>query len=343
MVDYSDEEIGWARLLHFIAASFSAVGSLCVIVSHWKDKGRAVFPLRLAYYLSTSDFLLAISGLISAAALPSLDADLDDMNSTACFIQDLFGSLWICSYLLGSAQAESFIVNYSLFLNIHFRSCWFQVGMNEERNSLSCFIGVGVFFFKSSSILWTAAISYTVYRMLICLDTQVHRFEKYFHAMCWGVPFLFIVIFMAADMIGPVELFCYIKTEYFTTAAFCFALIVIGVCVFDVTMYVKIYKGIQDHTDNATELLIPSKMYNAYEQKVLKRIMMIVVVFFATYSWMLLYLILIVVETPFNYYLIYLDQTFMPLEGFWNSLVYGDNKRMRKRLGLPVTNRSSDD
>eukprot|EP00002_Diphylleia_rotans_P011841 TRINITY_DN232_c1_g1_i1.p1 TRINITY_DN232_c1_g1~~TRINITY_DN232_c1_g1_i1.p1 ORF type:complete len:291 (-),score=51.88 TRINITY_DN232_c1_g1_i1:404-1276(-) len=290
MVDYSDEEIGWARLLHFIAASFSAVGSLCVIVSHWKDKGRAVFPLRLAYYLSTSDFLLAISGLISAAALPSLDADLDDMNSTACFIQ-----------------------------------------------------GVGVFFFKSSSILWTAAISYTVYRMLICLDTQVHRFEKYFHAMCWGVPFLFIVIFMAADMIGPVELFCYIKTEYFTTAAFCFALIVIGVCVFDVTMYVKIYKGIQDHTDNATELLIPSKMYNAYEQKVLKRIMMIVVVFFATYSWMLLYLILIVVETPFNYYLIYLDQTFMPLEGFWNSLVYGDNKRMRKRLGLPVTNRSSDD
>eukprot|EP00002_Diphylleia_rotans_P041160 TRINITY_DN9944_c0_g1_i2.p1 TRINITY_DN9944_c0_g1~~TRINITY_DN9944_c0_g1_i2.p1 ORF type:complete len:327 (+),score=57.48 TRINITY_DN9944_c0_g1_i2:144-1124(+) len=204
----------------------------------------------------------------------------------------------------------------------------------EQMNAYACVAqAAGTLYFKLVSALWTASIAYSLYRYVVHYDAKCDRFNNYFLSFNWGFPFLCIVPLLFMDVFGPADPFCFI-TEENNTYRYPFLYgIILGVLVFDIWFYLKIVKGIKRHREEIESTLgSNTTILSRAESKISRRIIHIVTVFIATWTWTFLNRTYFLFDPEPKFWITYLQFFFLPLEGFCNSLIYNNNKQMRRKI-----------
>jgi hypothetical protein len=56
--------------------------------------------------------------------------------------------------------------------------------------------------FELASVLWTACICHCLYQAVVHRDTDVHRFEPWYHAVSWGLPFFLAALPQSLGLYG---------------------------------------------------------------------------------------------------------------------------------------------
>ena len=56
--------------------------------------------------------------------------------------------------------------------------------------------------FEMASVLWTVAIAWTLYRMVVLKAARVEQQERWYHVACWGVPATVALALLATDRLG---------------------------------------------------------------------------------------------------------------------------------------------
>eukprot|EP00002_Diphylleia_rotans_P012463 TRINITY_DN2438_c0_g1_i10.p1 TRINITY_DN2438_c0_g1~~TRINITY_DN2438_c0_g1_i10.p1 ORF type:complete len:297 (-),score=50.62 TRINITY_DN2438_c0_g1_i10:485-1375(-) len=206
-----------------------------------------------------------------------------------------------------------------------------------------CYLqGFTLFYSKFAAAFWTVCIAYTVYRMIVHLDTQVHKLEKYYHIACWGGALVLSGLMFALGVFGRAQVYCFVVEDKVSLGMGIFVPIVIIVISLDVYFYKQILWGVRQHQQDLSEQLISTKRYQQFEEKLSKRIMHVITVFLLTYFWLILFSLYRAFDRSRDFYLLCLDLFFVPLEGFCDSLIYGDNHRIRKKLGLTIQSQARE-
>lgn len=91
------------------------------------------------------------------------------------------------------------------------QSIGFLIGDYHTAGSTCQFQGFLIQFFNWSTILWVCAIS--IYILLQVRQISPSRFEKWFHVLCWGVPFIFACIPFGGGKYGRSGVWCWIKHD----------------------------------------------------------------------------------------------------------------------------------
>eukprot|EP00002_Diphylleia_rotans_P004136 TRINITY_DN12990_c0_g1_i1.p1 TRINITY_DN12990_c0_g1~~TRINITY_DN12990_c0_g1_i1.p1 ORF type:complete len:295 (-),score=45.61 TRINITY_DN12990_c0_g1_i1:209-1093(-) len=285
MGELSDEDVATIRLTQYMTCSLALVASLCVIVSHWRDRSAPVFTLKLAYYLCLADFFTEVSALLSMPFLDSLSADIEELDPVLCQIQ-----------------------------------------------------AAGTYYFKIVACFWTTSIAYTIYRLIVHMDTACYRFERYFHIINWGVPMIFTSIMFSLEAFGPTVPFCFVDEEHESLRFPMFYGLIFSIIAVDVYLYIQVIRGLQRHVEESgEEFPLKHRTFDEAETKVTKRILHIVTIFLATWAMPVANRVYLLFDSNPNFWLYWLHFFLGPLEGFWNGLLYGDNKRMRRKMGLSQT------
>ena len=59
--------------------------------------------------------------------------------------------------------------------------------------------------FEMSSVLWTVAIAWTLYTMVVLKAARIERQERWYHLGCWGVPATVAIVLLATEEVGPAD------------------------------------------------------------------------------------------------------------------------------------------
>eukprot|EP00002_Diphylleia_rotans_P032718 TRINITY_DN6893_c0_g1_i1.p1 TRINITY_DN6893_c0_g1~~TRINITY_DN6893_c0_g1_i1.p1 ORF type:complete len:297 (+),score=51.35 TRINITY_DN6893_c0_g1_i1:93-983(+) len=268
----------------------------------------------------------------------------------------LIGTSWVIfTHLYRSSRAHpSFPLRLAFFLSL----CYFMTAvaglmsfiflhdLESDTNEMPlgvCYMQAMAFFYsKFAAAFWTACIAYTVHRMIVHLDTQVQRLEKYYHIICWGGAAVLTGSMFGLGVFGRAEVFCFVMEEKIDIGMAIFAPVVIIIVSIDVYFYKQILWGVRKHQQDLSEQLISTKRYGQFEERLSKRIIHVITVFLMTYFWLILFSVYRTFDQSRDFYLLCLDHFFVPLEGFCNSLVYGDNHRIRRKLGLTVQSQAQE-
>eukprot|EP00002_Diphylleia_rotans_P022021 TRINITY_DN4307_c0_g1_i1.p1 TRINITY_DN4307_c0_g1~~TRINITY_DN4307_c0_g1_i1.p1 ORF type:complete len:327 (-),score=53.50 TRINITY_DN4307_c0_g1_i1:44-1024(-) len=205
----------------------------------------------------------------------------------------------------------------------------------EDMNSFACWVqSVLTYGFNIAGAFWTTSIAFTVYRMVVHLDTRCERFERYFHAVNWGVPLVMVVIISATGEYGPSDPFCYI---FQNNSPIRFAVLytyILSAFILNLGMYYCIYQCVKTQKGGVHDLVpIRYRHFHAIEARVSRRILFVVLAFLFSWTWSIVNRTYIVITGEESFYFFFLHHTLLSLEGLWNSLVYGDNKRFRRNMG----------
>eukprot|EP00002_Diphylleia_rotans_P022022 TRINITY_DN4307_c0_g1_i2.p1 TRINITY_DN4307_c0_g1~~TRINITY_DN4307_c0_g1_i2.p1 ORF type:complete len:330 (-),score=58.66 TRINITY_DN4307_c0_g1_i2:73-1062(-) len=205
----------------------------------------------------------------------------------------------------------------------------------EDMNPFACWVqGVLTYGFNIAGAFWTTSIAFTVYRMVVHLDTRCERFERYFHAVNWGVPLVMVIFTTSTQQYGPNDPFCYIFEDNSPVRYAALYPFIIFALVLNLVMYSSIYRSIKSHKGEMHGVTPGSAEYfYIVETRISRRMIFVVLAFLFSWTWSIINRTYILITGNKSFYFFFLHHMLLSLEGLWNSLVYGDNKRFRHNIG----------
>ena len=61
--------------------------------------------------------------------------------------------------------------------------------------------------FELASVLWTACICHCLYQAVIHRESDVHRFERWYHMLSWGLPLVLAIFPQILGLYGEMALY----------------------------------------------------------------------------------------------------------------------------------------
>jgi hypothetical protein len=169
-------------------------------------------------------------------------------------------------------------------------------------------------YFDVATFMWTGVIAFNVHRVLVKdAGRGVEALETRYHALCWGLPLLLLVVAAGTGSFGDAGLWCWIKPSFPLTQLLCYYLWLIVVFVFNSVIFVLVVLHMRHDAKAA-----------ATQNAVTRRLLTYLLVFFFVRCWSV-FDRLNDAASPGNpsYALAVLHSIFSPLQGFCNALVYG--------------------
>ena len=138
-----------------------------------------------------------------------------DVLVTVSFISAVLsalGSLFIiCNWVL-FASMRIFFTKLIVYLSVAnlissaaYSLSYFSRGFLESNDTLCRAQAVLTITFEMASVLWTVAIAWTLYTMVVLKAARVEEQERWYHVGCWGVPATVAVALLATDSVGPAD------------------------------------------------------------------------------------------------------------------------------------------
>ena len=138
-----------------------------------------------------------------------------DVLITVSFVSSVLsalGSLFIISNWLLFPSRRIFFTKLIVCLSVAnlissaaYSLSFFSRGSVDASNALCRTQAVLTITFEMASVLWTVAIAWTLYTMVVLKAARVERQERWYHAGCWGVPAAVAVVLLATDALGPAD------------------------------------------------------------------------------------------------------------------------------------------
>eukprot|EP01119_Soliformovum_irregulare_P016819 TRINITY_DN4921_c0_g1_i1.p1 TRINITY_DN4921_c0_g1~~TRINITY_DN4921_c0_g1_i1.p1 ORF type:complete len:345 (-),score=37.65 TRINITY_DN4921_c0_g1_i1:30-1037(-) len=181
--------------------------------------------------------------------------------------------------------------------------------------------------FQLSSILWMACIAHTVNRVIRLKDDEVERFEKFYHIICWGVPLGIDIFLWVRGLFTDAGIWCWIVANpaYYR---FIFFYCILWI-VFVYNVYVAIMISLSLRRERG------SMIYGSAGPVSSNSIQM-------TFRWLLIAYFLAWLPGTINriqnifspepiFWLYALHAFCVPLQGFFDALIYGFNDEIRQQ------------
>jgi len=189
-----------------------------------------------------------------------------------------------------------------------------------------CYINAAtVQFFFLCSVLWTGCIAHTVDQVIRKQNHKVEKFEKYYHLFCWGIPAAFDIYLGVTKSFGDAGLWCWIKADRSILRFICFYLPVSVVLVYNVVCYFLLSHTLNDERSRITRMTVDQDKEHAIQ---------------TTFRWFVLTLFICWIPAMVNriqgsfdpnspiFWLYCLHAALSPLQGFFNSIIYGLNDEL---------------
>lgn len=132
--------------------------------------------------------------------------------SFASSVLSALGSLFIISNWVLFPSRRIFFTKLIVCLSVAnlissaaYSLSFFSRGSLDASNALCRTQAVLTITFEMASVLWTVAIAWTLYTMVVLKAARVEQQERWLHAGCWGVPAAVAVALLATDSLGPAD------------------------------------------------------------------------------------------------------------------------------------------
>jgi hypothetical protein len=138
-----------------------------------------------------------------------------DALITVSFVSSVLsalGSLFIISNWVLFPSRRIFFTKLIVYLSVAnlissaaYSLSFFSRDSLDASNALCRTQAVLTITFEMASVLWTVAIAWTLYTMVVLKAARVEQQERWLHAGCWGVPAAVAVALLATDSLGPAD------------------------------------------------------------------------------------------------------------------------------------------
>lgn len=173
-------------------------------------------------------------------------------------------------------------------------------------------------FFTVAAFLWTSVFSFNIYLVLVKRQSNIEKYEKYYHLIVWGISGSFLIINLSLQSFGQTLIWCWINNQHNLLRILTFYAPLIIIFLFDLAIYIIVgrYSGISISDEKQAAINKKMRLY--------------LLVFFFVRIWSLMNRFQNIVS-PNNpvFALYFMHALFSPLQGFFNSLVYGLNGKIK--------------
>ena len=242
------------------------------------------------------------------------------------------GCCFVCMVYLYFRDIRSFAFKLVFYMSL--ADIFHAVGFFlPSTNTVWCEIQATITsYFSLSSVLWTAAIAFTLYQAVINKRGDVEKFELWLVAFAYGLPIFAIIPPLAENTYGQAQGWCWIKDGggYFTRGTFwrfmTFYVPLWLVIAYNIFVYYKVIRSLRlqlqlilEEDEDANRLLRKLRLYpmiliGCYTLATINRI-------YQTVCDGMVWFPLTLVSAAAMY-----------LCGFFNSLVYGFTDTVKERL-----------
>lgn len=305
-------------MIQFIAKVSSPVNSFLPIQTQT--------PLRLPLWMdvfnhTTTENALRIGVTLEhnnndIVALPAPDIEIIHHIIYGSASLGLLGAAFIIITFLLFKEIRLFSTKLIFFLSLSdFMAslCWFPFG---NVNDFLCLVqAMGLQFFLGSSLLWTMCISLSL--MFAFYADKFETFElsqnmKFYHIICWGIPFVSVVLCFAFGRYADVGPWCFLVPDSLFRLFYYVPLTVVFLVNFGVFIAVR--------------LRIAQHKYSI-EARMNVMVSFYLVAFLASQMPSLTNGLQNFFQPDNPVWLLYIFQAlFQPMQGFFNCLVYGKNE-----------------
>lgn len=178
--------------------------------------------------------------------------------------------------------------------------------------------------FQLSTIFWTVAIAYMLFKTVLRQQTTKDEF-RYSLLLCWGVPLVLACLPFSTDSYGDAGAWCWIKTTdtraFDAGTAWRFFIFYIPlwiVIVFNLFVYYRVYSGL------APLLSVPNDENTKGMVRVIERLKYYPMILIVCWTFATINRIYDSVHPRSPVFALVILQTmFQTLQGFFNAMVYG--------------------
>jgi len=183
---------------------------------------------------------------------------------------------------------------------------------------------------STCSMLWTACIAHTLDSVIRKHNHHIESNEKWYHLVCWGLPTGCILFLISTQkylkLLGSADLWCWIDGAWWVRAIFFYIPLVV------ILTYIAVIYVIVSHTLSKENSWADSEIEEDRSQSIL-----------ITFRWYLLSLAICWLPAIINRaqnalsderwpWLFGMHAFLVPLQGFFNALIYGFNDEVRSKL-----------
>jgi len=204
------------------------------------------------------------------------------------------------------------------------------VNPSELNNDSFCeFQGWGLQMFVFASILWTFCIAFNFYMAFIRnYRNAVNRFERYYHAFCWGVPFITACGLLGGKTYANTLLWCWIGISFDAYRFVFFYIPLILIMIFNFVIYILVLIEIRKVLVNLKGVISESDRQHEEKYSKIKKLaikfFLYTFAFFLTWIWGIMNRMQNAADPSYKIYELYaLHAFFAPFQGFMNALSYG--------------------
>ncbi|KAN0031506.1 hypothetical protein ACTFIV_005370 [Dictyostelium citrinum] len=85
----------------------------------------------------------------------------------------------------------------------------------QSNGTFQCYLYATVITYGSLACwLWTLCLSFSIYNLIVKREPEPEKFEKYYHGICWVIPFIMSVIMLSRSVIEVTGNWCWIGNTY---------------------------------------------------------------------------------------------------------------------------------
>ncbi|KAN0045393.1 hypothetical protein ACTA71_005771 [Dictyostelium dimigraforme] len=92
-----------------------------------------------------------------------------------------------------------------------------SLGPQNEAGSTSfqCYLyAITITYGSLACWLWTLCLAFSIYNLIVKREPEPEKYEKFYHAICWGIPLICVIVMLAKKTIEPVGNWCWISEKY---------------------------------------------------------------------------------------------------------------------------------
>ncbi|EGC34657.1 hypothetical protein DICPUDRAFT_34601 [Dictyostelium purpureum] len=121
------------------------------------------------------------------------------------------GALFIIITFILFKDVRSFATKLIFFLSLSDLMSAISYLPFGRRNTVMCNLqGMGLVFFLSSSYFWTMCISISLFVVFFTSRYELNHWLKYFHMVCWGIPFITALVSLLFHAYGRTASWCFL-------------------------------------------------------------------------------------------------------------------------------------
>eukprot|EP00744_Colponema_vietnamica_P017789 GILI01025038.1.p1 GENE.GILI01025038.1~~GILI01025038.1.p1 ORF type:complete len:290 (+),score=57.27 GILI01025038.1:123-992(+) len=190
----------------------------------------------------------------------------------------------------------------------------------RPEDSTLCYVGSSLTqFFNVATFFWTSIIAFNIYQALVKVrsNDEVKKLEIFYHIVGWGVPLILLIVVIATDALGYSGLWCWISNANQWQRWACYYAWLCLLLVYNVFIYFRISRS-ADVDD--------TRLVN-------RRLRLYLMAFIISRTPSVINRIQNAADPSHPVFVLFLFHAiFSPLQGFFNFLVYGLNKRFLQEI-----------